>query len=264
MTIAPRELAWIAPRPPKPAPAMRLFCFPFAGAGGAIYHQWSRRMPAEVDVCAVEPPGKFARLREPLILNMEAYVSAVDAALSPLLNVPFSIFGYSLGATQAFEWARRLSARSLSPCALIVAARPAPQVLYTQHRISHLPDREFVRHLEQRYGVLDPAIASDPEMLALATTMMRADIEMLEGYRFQPGQPLACPITAFGGDADRSTSPEHIAGWAEQTSAGFDTQQFNGGHFFMKERPAEVIDAVARILKRARPAAAPVVAPAAG
>jgi medium-chain acyl-[acyl-carrier-protein] hydrolase len=42
----------------RPAARLRLFCFPYAGSGAAIYRDWPAGFPPSIEVCAVELPGR--------------------------------------------------------------------------------------------------------------------------------------------------------------------------------------------------------------
>src|SRR5262245_6312207 len=111
---------------------VRLFCFPHAGAGAAIFRSWLKTFPPTIDVCAIEPPGRLVRRREPAPSTTGEFVNTLDAALGNQLDLPFAMFGYSLGALMAFEWCRAIRRRSgREPLRLIVAACAAP----------HLPPR---------------------------------------------------------------------------------------------------------------------------
>ncbi|MCM2064339.1 thioesterase II family protein, partial [Pseudomonas aeruginosa] len=72
--------------------------------------------------------------------------------------------------------------------------------------------------------------------------------------------PLACPIRTLGGREDKA-SEEQLLAWAEETRSGFGLELFDGGHFFIHQREAEVLAVVARqgVAWRAGPGAAGVV-----
>src|ERR1700761_5579544 len=97
---------WIV-RKPLPAARLRLFCFPFSGGGAGAFRGWGDALPG-VEVCAVQPPGRESRMREPAISQMEPLVSQIVPVIRPLLDMPFAFFGHSLGASVAFDVARRL------------------------------------------------------------------------------------------------------------------------------------------------------------
>ena len=52
-----REYAWIRTIKEGAPGSLRLFCFPHAGSGASFFRDWSRRLPADVTVLAVQPPA---------------------------------------------------------------------------------------------------------------------------------------------------------------------------------------------------------------
>src|SRR5262245_38688233 len=142
---------WISARPDRPEAALRLFCFPHAGASAAVFRPWIRALPKHVDLCRFEPPGRFGRPTDPAIDDMESFLNSFDGAAGQLLDRPFAVFGYSLGAIMAFEWARLVrSRRGVEPVCLIVAARGAPHLNTPMPIFSDLPDAELLSALERR------------------------------------------------------------------------------------------------------------------
>jgi surfactin synthase thioesterase subunit len=43
---------------------MRLICLPYAGGSAATYISWARSLPAEVELIALQPPGRGSRMAE--------------------------------------------------------------------------------------------------------------------------------------------------------------------------------------------------------
>jgi len=41
---------------------MRLFCLPYAGGGASTYRPWAASLPPDVQLCAVQLPGRESRL----------------------------------------------------------------------------------------------------------------------------------------------------------------------------------------------------------
>ena len=85
-----------------------LFCFPYAGAGASAFASWADLMPPEVELCAVQLPGRESRLREKPFVRLPPLVRAVRESLRPYLHKPFAFFGHSMGALISFELAREL------------------------------------------------------------------------------------------------------------------------------------------------------------
>jgi medium-chain acyl-[acyl-carrier-protein] hydrolase len=230
-------------------PERRLFCFPHAGAGGGTFRSWSQHAPDGVEVCAIEAPGRFGRSREEPFRSMDAFIDALDGALHGLLDRPYVIFGHSLGALMAFEWvlrARKLARRM--PEQLIVAACEAPSE-EPRRALCDLPEERFLEAIERRYGRLEPSLRSDPELLTFVLRVMRADLEMLESYRCSADAVIDAPIFALAGSGDRTVSSRSVKGWAKRTTSTFHLQTFSGGHFFIRERSAEVAASVYRIMR---------------
>jgi surfactin synthase thioesterase subunit len=61
---------------------------------------------------------------------------------------------------------------------------------------------------------------------------LRGDFTAYETYRFSPSDPLAIPITVFGGQQDTAVPPQCLQGWEKHTHAAFDITLLPGGHFF--------------------------------
>lgn len=242
---------WILRMAPRPNASLRLFCLPHAGADGVIFRDWAAQMPAHVELCAVMPPGHFSRRSEPLLRDMRSTIGALDVALDPYLDIPFAILGYSLGALLAFEWARSLRRRrKLQPEALIVAAARAPQSVRRQAPIAHEPRAVFQRELENRYGAIDAAIKSEPDLLALVLDITRADIAILESYRHEPEPPFDCKLVAIGGRQDKGLDEEGLGGWSVHTRGSFGAHWLPGGHFFLRSATRELLTLVGTSLER--------------
>jgi medium-chain acyl-[acyl-carrier-protein] hydrolase len=232
------------------SPRLRLFCFPYAGASGAVYGRWQRGLPAEVQVCAIEPPGRLSRRGEPAHRNMDAFVTALDGHLSALLDVPYVLFGYSLGSLQAFEWAHRLiQGGKPAPRYLIVGARSAPQVPRRLPPLTGLPPAQFLRELQARYGPLDPLVVQDPDLLSITLQIMRDDMTIFDTYERRSASALPCPILALGGTDDATITQHDLEQWSVHTSSRFEARWITGTHFFIRERPDEVTRLVSDTLQ---------------
>ncbi|HKP57746.1 MAG TPA: thioesterase domain-containing protein [Polyangiales bacterium] len=236
-----RATPWIVRRNPRDRAALRLFLLPHAGAGTVIYRDWSADFPESIDVCAIEPPGRFPRRKERSIGDVFEFARSLQPALDPYLDLPFAIFGYSLGALMAFEVAREIRRqRKLEPVHLFAAAQKAPHMPYRSRAISREPTLSFVREIEQRYGSFDPLVKEDPETLAMVVDIMRADLGMLENYRYLEEEPFRCPILAIGGKDDVGILPKELEGWRIHTKGSFRADWCPGTHFFLRNHGQEL------------------------
>jgi medium-chain acyl-[acyl-carrier-protein] hydrolase len=224
---------------------IRLFCFPYAGGNATVFSAWQQALAPDVEVCAVEYPGRWRRLREPPIANLNLLVEKTLEGLGGLFNSRFAFFGHSLGSLVAFELTRTLRRRGRTgPEHLFVSARPAPQRPTARPPIHHLPQEQFIVEVGKRYRALPTELQTDPELLALLLPALRADIAAVETHVYKDEPPLSCPITAFAGSDDSLMNSDDLTDWRLQTSAAFASYQMPGDHFFVNTCAARVMPIV--------------------
>ena len=98
-----------------------------------VFRNWHERLPASVEVCAVQLPGRGRRLNENPIASVTGLVQPVSEALGQYCDMPFAFFGHSMGALLSFEIARQLRREGRrQPAHLFLSGRRAP----------HIPSRE--------------------------------------------------------------------------------------------------------------------------
>jgi medium-chain acyl-[acyl-carrier-protein] hydrolase len=229
---------------------MRLFCLPFAGGGSAIFHAWRAHLSADIELAKIQLPGRETRLREKAYTRMAALIEALTQALLPWLDRPFAFFGHSMGALIAFELSRALRRQhGMSPCHIFVSGFRAPQ-LPPPEEVTGLPDAHFIERMRQ-YGGIPELVFQDPELLEIFLPILRADFELLDTYAYQPEEPLDCPLTAFGGDHDPKVSADKILAWQTQTAGEFTSHILPGGHFFINESQAQLLEHLHHDITRA-------------
>src|SRR4051812_1322263 len=122
------ESAWLVCRSRRPEARLRLICFPYAGVGASIYRRWPAALPADIEVWAVQNPGRENRIREKPSTSIDELVDAIRGELGSLLERPFALFGHSMGAVLATELARKLHVAGIEPVHLIVSGRRPPHI----------------------------------------------------------------------------------------------------------------------------------------
>ena len=216
----------------------RLFCFPHAGGNATFYRPLRRFMPAEVDFCPVELPGRAARLDEPPFTCMSALMERLDRALQPLMGVPFGFFGHSVGACMAFEAARKLrSVDGRIAMHLFVSGRGGPKFAPADVPQARPPSDQDLLAILGRFGGTPAAVVQRPELIAALLPALRADLALVAGYAVDPENRIACPITAFAG-ADDVAHPGSLQSRRDFTRGKFRTCIFPGGHFYFSPAAA--------------------------
>jgi len=249
-TRAHASSPWIVNYRPDPRARLRLFCFPYAGGGAVNFRQWAERLPEGVESCCVQPPGRGARMGEPLFTRLAPLVREIAVHITPHLDRPFAFFGHSMGALMAFELARLLrSERGLLPARLFVSGCDAPQFPYTEAPTYDLPD-DLLREELRRLNGTPREVLEHPELMLLMFPLLRADLEVVQTYRCEDGPPLECPISAYGGLEDPEVSRERLEGWRRQTSASFSLEMLEGDHFFLNSSREQLLRLVSGALRR--------------
>lgn len=210
-----------------------------------LLHSWLNGLPDKVDLCPIHLPGREKRRLELPFVRMDLLIRALCGALEPYLDIPFALFGHSVGALMAFETARELRRRGLgTPARLFVSAHAAPQVPRFAEPIHCLPETEFVEALIKQYDAIPSIILADRGLMEMFIPVLRADLEILETYTYRPESPLACPISAFGGVLDSTVATSQLEAWQHQTASSFRLRMFRGKHFFLKESRPQVLSAI--------------------
>jgi medium-chain acyl-[acyl-carrier-protein] hydrolase len=239
---------WLVRPKPNPDAKLRLYCVPFAGGGASLFRLWPDRLPASVEVCAVQPPGRETRLREPAHQRIAPLVDELLEAIGPDLDSPFAIFGHSMGALVGFELARAIRRRGLeNPKLVIASGRAAPQLPRRYPPIHALPEAEFLDELRLLDGT-PRAVLDHHELMSLFSPLIRADLAVSESYTYQVEAPLDLPLIALGGLDDPRVDRDELEAWRLQTSDRFECEQFPGSHFFLQTATAGLLSVLSRVL----------------
>jgi medium-chain acyl-[acyl-carrier-protein] hydrolase len=238
--------SWFIRPTKRPAARALLFCFPRSGGGASSFRNWAEACDPNIEVILIQPPGRESRLREAPLTSMQSLATAVADALPAYLDRPFAFYGHSLGGKTSFETARELRRRGLpSPVHLYAAACSAPSVPWRHPSLHELPTDDLLREVQRRYGGVPQQIAADPELCALLVPALRADIAVIETYRYSEEAPLATPITCFCGAQDAMTPEPEAIEWRRHTSAAFRFEMFPGDHFFPTASRKPILDVIA-------------------
>jgi len=197
-----------------------------------MYHNWPSQLPGDVELWAVELPGRGSRLSEPPFKSMGPLVDAAAQALAPHLDLPFALFGHSMGAMISFELTRRLRDYGSTPFGLFVSGRRAPHILDEDPPTYNLPEPLLIDKLRRMNGT-PRQVLEDTEMMRFLLPILRADFSVCQTYRYQSGPPLDVPITAYGGTEDDGETPDLLEEWRHHTTAELSLRLLPGNHFFL-------------------------------
>ncbi len=214
-----------------------VLCLPHAGGGASFFRSWKQQFFRPYHICPVQLPGREERFTEKPMESVEEVVDAILPLILPREN-PLVLFGHSMGTKLVYELERRLEAHGRVAELAIVSAC-APPDWKEEHPIGGLEDAAFVEAL-LAYDGIPPIYLEHRELLEMFLPMLKADFRLSEGYDCGELTPLQCPIFAMGADRDYDAMERAIQDWKKCTTAEFDYQMFEGGHFYIKEQEADV------------------------
>ncbi len=218
---------------PRPRALLRLVCLPHAGGVATTYRTWVSALPPWIELVSIQYPGRQDRLGAPFVAPLITLAEQIAEDLP--VDRPLALFGHSMGATVAFEVARRVR-----PAHLFLSAPTdgSPTSLDTS------TDERLVAAV-RRLGGSGAVLLEHPEIRRLALPAIRHDVEMLAAHRIVAGPPLDSPVTVLVGADDKTCSVAGVRHWAQRTTAGFDLRVFPGGHHYLEDAGDLVVELLA-------------------
>jgi surfactin synthase thioesterase subunit len=252
---------WVRVPRPNPTARLRLFCFPYGGGGASLFREWAEGLPSWIEVCPIQLPSREDRIRAPAVDRLDVLVEALWEAMRGRLDVPFALYGCSMGALIAYELTRVLSKRhDVVPVHVFFAAFGAPnrKSALLERLGALVPDEpgpmdELLQAIAGA-GLVESRILGDAALMSALwpVLVLRADFRLVSGYVHEDGLPLDVPITVFGDEMDGDIRRDDLVAWAVLTNASFRIDMLPGGHLFMNSARVELWERITHDLMRWR------------
>lgn len=224
---------------------IKLFCLPYAGGSAAVYSQWKQYLNPNVTLEAIELAGRGVRINEPLYNTRADAVSDVFQIIQKKLNdMPYMIFGHSMGALMAFELALKIKEEGLTePLHMFFSGASAPHLRDERKQYHLLNEQEFEKEVISLGGT-PPEFFQHKELLEMFLPILRNDFKMTEtDLQSSYEHVLNVDFTVLQGEEDDLTA-EQREHWDRHTSKHFEIHNFQGGHFFLHDNVKTITDIV--------------------
>ena len=224
---------WLIRGAGDPDSPCRLICFHSMGVGASLFTRFLLNPPDDYDILAVQTPGRENRMAEPVAEHFDELLNHIVPLLRPFFDRPVVIWGHSFGGIVAWEVIRRLrEAHHLVPDHFVLTGTAAPHLMHRwQNREVLL--KALITDNSPEYLMSLSRYVDDPEFIKAILPGMRLDFPLLKNYRFLPGSPLDCPITAFAARQDDFVYTDEIREWTQHTVGGFELIEVDGDHWFL-------------------------------
>lgn len=235
---------WIKVFQPRKSAQIKILCFPYAGGGASEYRYWPEFLTDNIELWAVQLPGREDRIQEAFYDDVEVVIKELHNVIGEKMDTPFLLFGHSMGAILAYEFAKRLKKYdSKEPEHLYLSGRAAVKDSSKQKQFTSMSERELEWMAIHKLGTSD-IIMEQPELKKIFLRTLHADFKMIEAYHASEGNKLTCPVSVFYGLSDDSYMEEQYREWSSVTEGTFKSEAFEGGHQFINENTESVIQAI--------------------
>ncbi|MGK4000975.1 SDR family NAD(P)-dependent oxidoreductase [Sorangium sp. So ce1036] len=246
------------------APSARVICFPGAGGAASLFLPLARHIPEDIELVAVQAPGRADRLGETPVTDMRAFVDEVCGALSDRLDIPTVFFGYSFGTWTAYAAlcgaiTRRACA---APLGLAVACMTPPGHEQQSMMRSSFDDGDdvIVKNMVAA-RVWPEASLNDADVRAVLLPSFRADAQLGISYQWGSERALDVPVLAVAATRDELVpDASTVEAWRRVTTGSFVMRHIEGTHALLFDEPATLARLLARYIEtqvRAQPGDSP-------
>jgi polyketide synthase 12 len=238
-------------------PRLRLFCLPYFAGGASIFNAWHEFLPDDIEICAIQFPGREERGDEKPFDNVFDLVKKLGEVMEPLLTSPIAFYSHSSGAGVALELARYLRKNNdVHPVRFIVGGWKAPHLVHPFKFLDAINDDEVYKEINipniknhLRSLEISDSVINNKKVFNEMLPSLRADILLGKNYTYYDDVPLACPLTAIAGINDTVFTENQIQEWKKHTSAEFSFRKINGSHLFCRDNKEELLEILAKELK---------------
>lgn len=231
---------------------VRLFCFPYAGGGASIYARWKGYFDNDfLQVMPVQLPGRESRHKEVDYENsIIAMAKEAAEAINEYGDTFFALFGHSMGGIFVYEVAKELVNKyNNPPKALFISGTPAPSLVSKNIDLTNGLSEELFQQLLRRYNGMDPKMLENSDFYECYVPVIKRDFIAVGEYRVKEKQKLNIPLSILYGIEDKDMTQAAVESWREYVTMKPSVEVMEGGHFYIREKAAQVCQYIENKLK---------------
>lgn len=216
----------------KPRDAdINLICLPPAGAGASTFYPLLELDSNKLQICPIALPGREDRFAEAIPQSINALAQQMAVELLPILDRPYAILGYSMGALLGRELVHHWQKMNLSsPVMMISLSARAPQRRYGNDQLLHkLPSNAFQVAISELGGMPEELLKL-PGIMEIYEPILRADMRNCETYEYASLPIMNTELHVIHGKDDTLVSRQDAEAWNQHTSGNFTLHSINAPH----------------------------------
>lgn len=235
---------------------MRIFCIPYAGGSSAVFAEWQKFMPNNIEVVNPELAGRGIR-------SGEGFYRSISEAAYDLYNKilyeyhdgdKFAVFGHSMGCFIAYELCKLINRNDLLKSKLVhvfMSGNYAPHLNGDEEHFTeyHKLDHEGFRRQILNMDGTSAEIFDVPALRNYFVPIIRSDYYITENYRTKEIVEFPCECSVLNGVDDVLTYND-LHSWKKYSPAGFEIKNFDGNHFFINDHKKSLIDYIINVLRK--------------
>ena len=228
---------------------IKLFCLPYAGGSATVYSKWRTFLNPNIQIVPMEMAGRGARFKEGFYQSIAEAVNDLYVKIDFKSNhYPYAFFGHSMGSFLVYELCRKIATdKQKGPIHIFVSGMQPPHIKKERKILHQLPLDEFKEEII-KLGGTPREVFENQELMDFFVPILKADYKIFETYQYLPNDTkFDCGITAFYGLSDKTTFDEMLE-WGNYTSDSSKVYQYEGGHFFIHNHTAAIVDVINKTL----------------
>lgn len=222
---------------------------PFAGGNSFSLKGLSDNLK-NVDVLALELPGRGRRIKEKLLNNLDdILVDQLHIINQKIIDYKeYYIYGHSMGSLIGYLLIHKIiNSGGSVPKHFFVSGRGGPSKAKKEDKTYYLlPSKEFRENLKEMGGSPDEVLANE-ELMNFFEPILRSDFKVVETYKYEEKGLLDVPITSMFG-SDEEITFEEVQLWQKETNYPLNIIEFPGNHFFIFNHWEEISGIINNVL----------------